>query len=92
MLERLVSFLPYLCFGLFMNIYVNILNIVLGGGGGGGRRRRKRIVILKQVWHTYLIINLSSKRILIGNLKELDENHFNGGIQLFNTNLEKIHL
>ena len=88
MLERLVSFLPYLCFGLFMNIYVNILNIVRGGGG----RRRKRIVILKQVWHTYLIINLSSKRILIGNLKELDENHFNGGIQLFNTNLEKIHL
>ena len=87
MLERLVSFLPYLCFGLFMNIYVNILNIVRGGG-----RRRKRIVILKQVWHTYLIINLSSKRILIGNLKELDENHFNGGIQLFNTNLEKIHL
>ena len=87
MLERLVSFLPYLCFGLFMNIYVNILNIVWGGG-----RRRKRIVILKQVWHTYLIINLSSKRILIGNLKELDENHFNGGIQLFNTNLEKIHL
>ena len=89
MLERLVSFLPYLCFGLFMNIYVNILNIVWGGGGGVGR---KRIVILKQVWHTYLIINLSSKRILIGNLKELDENHFNGGIQLFNTNLEKIHL
>ena len=87
MLERLVSFLPYLCFGLFMNIYVNILNIVRGGG-----RRRERIVILKQVWHTYLIINLSSKRILIGNLKELDENHFNGGIQLFNTNLEKIHL
>ena len=31
MLERLVSFLPYLCFGLFMNIYVNILNIVRGG-------------------------------------------------------------
>ena len=88
MLERLVSFLPYLCFGLFMNIYVNILNIVRGGGGW----RRKRIVILKQVWHTYLIINLSSKRILTGNLKELDENHFNGGIQLFNTNLEKIHL
>ena len=87
MLERLVSFLPYLCFGLFMNIYVNILNIVRGGG-----RRRRRIVILKQVRHTYLIINLSSKRILIGNLKELDENHFNGGIQLFNTNLEKIHL
>ena len=87
MLERLVSFLPYLCFGLFMNIYVNILNIVREGG-----RRRERIVILKQVWHTYLIINLSSKRILIGNLKELDENHFNGGIQLFNTNLEKIHL
>ena len=72
---------------MIMNIYVNILNIVRGGG-----RRRKRIVILKQVWHTYLIINLSSKRILIGNLKELDENHFNGGIQLFNTNLEKIHL
>ena len=39
MLERLVSFLPYLCFGLFMNIYVNILNIVLGGGGGGGGER-----------------------------------------------------
>ena len=32
MLERLVSFLPDLCFGLFMNIYVNILNIVRGGG------------------------------------------------------------
>ena len=39
MLERLVSFLPYLCFGLFMNIYVNILNIVRAGGGGGGGER-----------------------------------------------------
>ena len=39
MLERLVSFLPYLCFGLFMNIYVNILNIVRGGGGGEGGGR-----------------------------------------------------